>query len=354
MTTISTTPYPASRLQFLGITTDEPAKYVQASLWPDLEIGLWQLLPDGTGAFPAGPAFAFQTIISNPGNDLTLWSDGTDLFFGATMLGGGGSTPTYTNATPTPDALGGIPAGSTFVAQTMQQMFDALLYPYQTPSFGSFAITGETSPLEVGDSIAASVTFTWTTTNPTNIPANSIDIMDVTLGVPLAVGLANDGTQLVNQGAPVTNSAVASHVYEIESTDTQSDPFSRTLTFNWRWRAFWGVGSFVVPTEAQIEALATNGLTSVIAGTYVMGAGNYKYICVSNAIGGQINDVKDSATLLSVPMATTADNAAYSNVDGGGTSYALVSVTNGFGVTNNYRVYRTANSLGSSITLLVT
>jgi hypothetical protein len=53
-------------------------------------------------------------------------------------------------------------------------------------------------------------------------------------------------------------------------------------------------------------------------------------------------------------MATVADDPAYSNVDGGGTSYALVSVTNVNGVTTNYRVYRTANSLGGAITLIVT
>lgn len=40
----------------------------------------------------------------------------------------GGSPDTYTNETPTPVTVGGIPAGSTFVGLTTQQMWDWLLY----------------------------------------------------------------------------------------------------------------------------------------------------------------------------------------------------------------------------------
>jgi len=70
--------------------------------------------------------------------------------------------------------------------------------------------------------------------------------------------------------------------------------------------------------------------------------------------GGQLNFVKDQLTGFNVPMATVSDHAAYSNVDGGGFSYALVSFTNAYSVVTNYRVYRTKNSLGGAVTLVVT
>jgi hypothetical protein len=267
---------------------------------------------------------------------------------------GGGGGGTYTNATPTPVTIGGIPAGSTFLNQTMQQMFDALLYPYQAPAFSSFSISGQGSPLEVGATIAASVTFTWGTTNSANVQANSIGILDVTGSLTLATGLANDGSEAIVRPGATTLTAAGSYTFRISGTNSLSAVFTRNLTFDWRWRAYWGFSANVTLSEAQIEALASNALTTAIAGSYAMGATGYKYICVANAIGGQINTVKDSATLLNVPMATVADNAAYSNVDGGGFSYALVSVTNTNGITTNYRVYRTQNSLGAAITLLVT
>jgi hypothetical protein len=267
---------------------------------------------------------------------------------------GGGGGGTYTNATPTPVTIGGIPAGSTFLNQTLQQMFDALLYPYQAPAFSSFSITGQSSPLEVGATIAAPVTFTWGTTNSANVQANSIDILDVTGSLTLATGLANDGSEAIVRPGATTLTAAGSYTFRIEGTNSLAAVFTRNLTFEWRWRAYWGFSANVTLSEAQIEALASNALTTAIAGSYSMGATGYKYICVANAVGGQINAVKDSLTLLNVPMATVADNAAYNNVDGGGFSYALVSVTNTNGVTTNYRVYRTQNSLGAAITLLVT
>lgn len=70
---------------------------------------------------------------------------------------GGGAGPTYTNATPTPLTLGGIPAGTTFTAQTMQQMWDRLLYPYiapaitltSTPSSGVYEFGNPQAPINL-------------------------------------------------------------------------------------------------------------------------------------------------------------------------------------------------------------
>ena len=91
---------------------------------------------------------------------------------------GGGGTETYTNLTPTAVSIGGIPAGSTFDNMTMQEMWDALLYPYQTPIFSSFTSSMST-PIEVGSTIpAGSVTFLWNTTNSSNIAANSTGYRD--------------------------------------------------------------------------------------------------------------------------------------------------------------------------------
>ena len=53
-------------------------------------------------------------------------------------LSGGTGNVLYTNSTPTTAKLGGIAQGTTFNLQTMQQMWDALLYPYQPPAFTNF------------------------------------------------------------------------------------------------------------------------------------------------------------------------------------------------------------------------
>jgi hypothetical protein len=269
--------------------------------------------------------------------------------------GAGGAGGVYVNTALMPNPVGGYPAGTSFpTPKTWQQMFDGLLYPYIPPTFTSFQSNGTPNPLEVGATIAAAATFTWGTSTPSNIAPNTISIQDLTRAVTLGTGLPNTSSfAVVMPGGPIQYAVAASHSFRINGIDVQSNVFSRTATYVWQWRKYWGQSSVSVPSGAQITSLVNSALSTSYPGTYVMGASGYKFICQADAAGGQINLVRDAATGFSVPMATTTDDPAYNNVDAGGTNYALVSVTNVNGVTTNYRVYRTANVLGGSINLVV-
>lgn len=260
---------------------------------------------------------------------------------------GGG---TYSGTATT--TVGGITNGDSFSSASMQDMWDALIAPYAAPAFSSFAISGVSSPVEVGYSFGAGVTFTWGTTNSGNVAANAITINDA--GSPVATSQANDGTQAVTLGGAVTRTTAGTHAFSIDGVNTHAGTFTRSLTITWSWRLYYGAQAATTLSAAQILALASSALATSYAGSFATAAGGYKYICLADAAGGQITTVKDAATLLAVPMATSADHANYSNVDGGGFSYALVSVTNAQGVTSNVRVYRTKNSLGGAVTLVVT
>lgn len=50
----------------------------------------------------------------------------------------------YTNSTPTPVAIGGIPEGSTFTAVDLQEMFTRILYPYTKPNVNISLSTSDT------------------------------------------------------------------------------------------------------------------------------------------------------------------------------------------------------------------
>lgn len=270
---------------------------------------------------------------------------------GPSNSGDGG---TYTNVNPTPATVGGVAAGSTFSGLTFQQVFNELFYPYQAPAFTAFALSGVSSPLEVGASFGPSVTFTWSTSNGGNVAANSIAITDITSSTSVVTGAGNTGSHAANTGSAVTRSTAGNHQFGISGTNSNSGTFSGSLTLQWEWREYYGASGNATLSAANVLGLASSRLTTGYAGTYAMAAGGYKYICLADANGGQLNSVKDQATGFSVPMATTADNAAYSNTDGGGYNYALVSVTNAQGVTANVRCYRTLNILGGAITMVVT
>ena len=66
--------------------------------------------------------------VSKPLFLATSSSSGLYIDMRGELISIGGSPDTYTNETPTPATVGGIPAGSTFVGLTTQQMWDWLLY----------------------------------------------------------------------------------------------------------------------------------------------------------------------------------------------------------------------------------
>ncbi len=248
----------------------------------------------------------------------------------------------YTNATAVPTTIGGIESGTTFSNQTMTQMWDALLYPYQEPAFSAFAMSGQSTSLEVGATVTGSSrTFTWTTTNSSNVSSNSIVIRDVT-GNPtpntdLGTGLANDSSESLNIGSAITKTTNTTHVWQARGVDTQATTFTRNLTVTWSWRRYHGTSASTTLNEAGIEGLTSSSLTSTIATTYTFSAGDYKYICYPSSLG-TLTTFTDTSTSLSVPFETVY----------------TVSVTNTNAVTTNYNVHRSTNILGSAISIAAT
>lgn len=262
---------------------------------------------------------------------------------------GGTGNVTYTNSTPTSQTIGGIAAGSTFNAQTMQQMWDALLYPYQNPAFTSFSIQGVSSPYEIGQVIGVNQTFLWANSNHPNISANTISIAGYNLTT--LTGLANDGNEAVTFTGAITRTAADSggtRSWTITGTNTKNNTFSTTFTMRWDYKLYAGTSANTSLTENQIEALANyNSVKQGFSGTYNMSAGGYKYWCFANEYGTP-NSFKDASNGLNIAM-----NDTYANTDSKGNTYDLVSVTNANSEQTNYRVYRTKYVLNGSIDVTI-
>ena len=95
------------------------------------------------------------------------YKDGTFSWMDTNSFDGSGEILNYTNATPTPETIGGIDVGSTFDEKTMKEMWDALLYPTLWPTAGtptlSLGISGQLSSNQVYD-ISDDSTLTYTLT----------------------------------------------------------------------------------------------------------------------------------------------------------------------------------------------
>lgn len=253
--------------------------------------------------------------------------------------GGGGGSVTYTQATPMPATLGGLSAGTTFSAVTMQNMWDGLLYPYQYPAFSAFGISGQTTPIEVGDSLATNRTFTWATTNSGNVAVNSISLTDVTGGsISIATGLPNTGSYVSTYPAsPITKTSATTHSFRVDGLNTYAQNFNRTYTMTWQWKRYYGESVSAGPLiESDIESLRVSGLASGFAATYAFVGGGYKYISYPSALG-TATTFKDASTNLDIPFETVY----------------TVSVTNSFGVTTTYNVHRSTNIMGGAVSIIV-
>ena len=243
----------------------------------------------------------------------------------------------YTNLNPTPETVGGIPAGSTFNDMTIQAVLDELLYPYQNPGFSSFGISGQSSPLEVGATSNANPSFTWSLSNSGNVTANSINISDTTASTTLVTGHSTISPAAVTH-VGITKTSSASETYHISGTNTQSGTFGANYSINWLWKVYYGETATTPLTASDIQGLRVGNLQSGFSGVYNFAASpsQYKYICYPASMG-LATSFTDQATNLDVPF-----NAVYT-----------VSVTNSHGVTTNYNVHRTVYMIGSSLPVVV-
>lgn len=244
---------------------------------------------------------------------------------------------TYTNPTPMPFSVGNINAGETFNEVPLSIMWDKLLYPYMSPAFTQFSFP-YTSPMEVGFTFpGGNHTFTWTTSNSVNVKPDTIEISDTTTSTVIASGLANDSSHVASL-PPVTNTVATSHTWGITGINTRDLQFSRSFSLNWQWAVYFGENVLGALTEGQIESLRAKQLMANSAATYdfIAYPMGYKYIAYPTLFG----------------LKTTFINPA------NGFAFAMepatvVSVTNDYGITTDYYVHRSTNTLSGAISCQV-
>ena len=253
----------------------------------------------------------------------------------------GSGSGTYTNPNPTPVTVGGIPAGSTFLTQTLQQMFDALLYPFQAPAFTSLTSSlfgtyevGEALPTGLATVNYAISNFGSVSPSPSGIQATTLSGASFPVANPLA--LVASGSFQINVAAATTLSAPGTRTVSLSGTDINASTFSISRNIDWRFRVFYGNDPQSALLENDVEALSSNLLTNTSVRVYSFGAAslNYKWICYPTTMT-TLTTFTDTGTNFAVPFEAPI----------------VVSVTNPFGVTQNYNCHRSTNPLGGAMNI---
>lgn len=232
-------------------------------------------ISSGSGS-SGGGSIEKVTIVQTTG-------DGTDVIMSQKAVS---DRVEYTNLNPVPIAIGGIEAGTTFNKTPIIDILDSLLYPYQNPSFSSFSIGGQSSGnFELGYTYPyGNKVFMWNITNPNNVKANSIVLNG-------EAGISNTGSksQMISD---ITKNTIDSYTFTIKAQNTNNVEFSRTITFNWLAKRFWGVSEEETVTDDIIRSFSgelSNSRVKTVS--YDGTGGKYPYFIYPTALG-DLNNTK--------------------------------------------------------------
>lgn len=267
------------------------------------------------------------------------------------------ATITYTNANPTEETIGGIVSGTTFDAVSMQDMWTALLYPYQNPTFSvndNFA-----SQYQYGDEVS-SVEITLVVTNQSNVDDGTLSLsinQNGSLSV-VETGLSiSDFPYTYTPVSPMTADPNDYISFRVSGLDTNGG----TVTGNgpstyWRHKLFWGNNSS--NTIDQVSILSGSTLDSDRKGVRSFPAGNgvYKYIAIpispeSLGIPPAAPNGFKLVSGINVPMLSDNSEPTFDQEENGYNYRAVTQTINGKSVT--YAVFRSYNQLNGELTIEV-
>ena len=158
------------------------------------------------------------------------------------------ASTTYTNANPTPYAIGGIPANSTFSAKTMTEMWDALLYPYIPPS----ASLSGGNTREFGSSNA--ITLSWSATKGNkNVTAITVCIGRLDQESITLTTINSTGNQSSTKSSTSTQNSNTTFFMTVTDIPNGSSTVSAQTTVSWSAAVYWGrTTSFALPSMSIV------------------------------------------------------------------------------------------------------
>lgn len=205
-------------------------------------------------------------------------------------------TVLYTNENPVPTTVGGISAGSTFNEFTMQQMWDALLYPYVAPGA---ALTTNPTQIEYGNPTylgVGNITLNWSATKNSK-PITQIVVDGATQ--PIGDGDSTSGVKY----ADGTHSAIPGVSSTQTFTMTVKDEDNTTTanrTITWMNKIYWGSLDLTSLDEPNLTTNpeSVSAIDSIINSSTILGL--------------------DGAGVGSGNQLATTKSKSYDGIDGGG------------------------------------
>jgi len=229
---------------------------------------------------------------------------------------------------------------------TSEEVMNLIATEYLVPAFSSFTFN-QSSPIEVGVTISGIKTFTWGTSNSSNVQPNSIEITDVTNARLLGTGLSNDGSEALDLLGAIQKNSEQSNLWQIELTNTLSGTATRNKTISWSFIQFYGASSATPTNSAQVRSLPSSRFNTS-GNNFTLNTGTVElqyYVAVP--LGRTITSVIDLDALNADITSEYVDRGTVSvNVDGGTgavQTYTLYGMIQAVPYSSNHRHSITLN-----------
>jgi hypothetical protein len=286
----------------------------------------------------------------------TLWERISDL---SVIVASASSIPaTYINTNPTMVSVGGVSSGTTFpTPQTIQQMFDAIFYPYTLPTISLY----NNVIREYGPNLT--YTLNWSVIKKTN-PITSVIIDGFTLsGI---TGNNQIGTRNVSGTYSTPLPVSTTNTFTMQVNDGTSTA-TTTATITWMNKIHWGtidLSGLTYPNPnltdnpsyaTYVSAIITNSLILALNGAGV-GTGQELTTSKSKTYTG-INGNGKYLIFAWPSSVTNATSPTFVVAGLTNTAFTMVktgwSLTNQNGITTNYEVWVSNTAYNSATNLII-
>ena len=238
----------------------------------------------------------------------------------------------YTSSGPANVTVGGIKEGEVFKNVPVSTMLDRLLIQYKEPEITKFNIQRDT--YQLGETMTSPIILSWTVSNSINLKNGKIMFKFGNNVITPVKDITYDDNAIFDVEPQVLyqqgNKGITMSI-----TDDNGVKLTKTTEVKWVNTIYFGSSMDEEITPKNINTLATVNGNSV-SGTFNFPAGGYKFVLIPA--------IWKDPTVFSDP-----NNGLPVYID----KMSNISITNKFGVEQEYKVFRTHNLLNGSISITI-
>jgi hypothetical protein len=169
--------------------------------------------------------------------------------FGASLSSFSSASVVYNNPNPTSVELGGVPFNSTFSSVSVQQVLDALFYPYLPPTLSLSVSPGV---IEYGDT-SSTATLNWNVTGGINNVISTILYRSLN---PNQI-LTSPAAFTSSSGVLAPNTLNSTIISTFTLSVTEPTVYNLTASVNVSHRRYWGT----LPSSSPLIGVSSSGFS---------------------------------------------------------------------------------------------